>query len=1146
MARLLLVGVLTAAAPPVGAQAPVRPPGEAATAGGRHADVAVGSPIPPPTRVARIRTGDPSTLGQPVTIEGTATYVDPTWNLLFVQDEEQGIFVKTDDLTGDVAPGDRLRVEGRAAPGDFAPVIERPRVTRLGQGALPEPRRPTFEQLLTGGWDSQYIELDGIVRGVHPISEKKQRHLLFDVAVGTWRVLAQFPGAWTGAPPEHMVDAKVRIRGVAGTLFNPQRQLVGLQLFVPSPDFLTTLEPSRADPFSAPAHVITSLNRWVSRHGVGRRVRIRGEVTWANGNQVYVRDMSGSIAVTLWRPTPLAAGQQVDVAGFVAVGTYSPTLEDAVARPVDGRIEAAAPMRVTAPELMSGRLDAGLVTLEAEVVNQVDQPEPLLVLKTGDQVFTAPGPPGDVLELFEPGTLLAVTGVCRVQVDPLDSPRVPRGFQILLRTPDDVRLVRRAPMSPRRTVQALALLFAMLMAGLGWIVGLRRRVSQQTQDLRDQLDRERALEAQYRELVATANDLVVTCDADSRVTSINEAGQRLAGHSAETALGRPLRELVAHADRARLDRELAAALSSRTGTTLEVGLVSAAGADATIELDVRPIYRRGRTGGLQAIGRDVTARKRAEAELAQARDAAETASRAKSEFMANISHEVRTPLNGIIGMTELVLASPLGSEPRQYLNLVRSSADTLLHIINDILDFSKIEAGHLQFELAPFDLHEWVGSTLDPLAVTARRKGLTFDVHLAPTLPSVVVGDCGRFGQVLTNLVGNAVKFTADGGVQVAVDPLPAQPGDAAVTRIRFVVRDTGIGIPAEKHALIFEAFTQADGSTSRRFGGTGLGLSIAASIVTRMGGTVQVESAPGRGSAFTVVLPFEVRAGGVLPARSGNGLPRPAAVAGTASAPSGPPTSRTLRPLRVLLVEDNPVNRRLAHEILRRRGHRVTVAENGRQALDRLAESAFEIVLMDVQMPEMNGLDATRLIRKGEVGTGRRLPIVAMTAHAMAGDRERCLAAGMDEHLTKPIRAEALLTHVERIAMNPVSPGEPHDGPPVFALDEALQRVDGDRALLSDIAGIFLADAPGMLGDVAAAVERGDAGEVWRAAHRLKGSILTFGAPAAAEAALCVEHAGRVGDLPAAAGTLPRLTAEVDRLRAALAAHVHDQRKTA
>jgi hypothetical protein len=510
--------------------------------------------------------------------------------------------------------------------------------------------------------------------------------------------------------------------------------------------------------------------------------------------------------------------------------------------------------------------------------------------------------------------------------------------------------------------------------------------------------------------------------------------------------------------------------------------------------------------------------------------------------MANISHEVRTPLNGIIGMTELVLANPMGEEPRQYLQLVRASADSLLHIINDILDFSKVEAGHLQFDATPFDLASRLATTLQPLGLTARRKGLSFSVHVADTLPTVVVGDAGRFGQVLINLVGNAVKFTTQGGVRVDVEQAPSRPGDpAALVRVRASVRDTGIGIPADKHAVIFEAFTQADGSTSRRFGGTGLGLSIAARIVKRMGGTLHVSSTPGDGSTFTLVVPFE-RGSEDMPALPTDGLSR---LLGHIDAPPLPSVElvKTPRPVRVLLVEDNPVNQRLAHEILSRRGHRVTVAENGREALARLSEAIFDIVLMDVQMPEMNGLDATRAIRAGERSTARHLPIVAMTAHAMAGDRERCLAAGMDEYLTKPIRGEALISHVERFAMA-TDPSSSHRAAPAFNLDEALQRVDGDRDLLAEIAGIFLSDAPAMVADLLAAVNAGDAAAVSRTAHRLKGSILTFGAPGAAGAALTLEASGRAGDLSTAHADVERLSAEVDRLREGLESLVREQSK--
>jgi CheY-like chemotaxis protein len=490
---------------------------------------------------------------------------------------------------------------------------------------------------------------------------------------------------------------------------------------------------------------------------------------------------------------------------------------------------------------------------------------------------------------------------------------------------------------------------------------------------------------------------------------------------------------------------------------------------------------------------------------------------------------------------------------------VRSSADSLLHIINDILDFSRIEAGHLRFDHAAFDLAARLAATLELLGVTARRKGLEFVVEQEPGLPPVLLGDAGRFGQVLMNLVGNAIKFTEQGSVRVEVKSAPSLPGDSGnLARLRVTIRDTGIGIPADKHALIFEAFTQADGSTSRRFGGTGLGLSIVASIVKRMGGTFDVQSEPGRGSAFSVELPFERGVAVDLPILSSDGLSR---LLGHPDQGPSPTTAQAPLPLSILLVEDNPVNQRLAQEILRRRGHRVTVAENGRRALDRLAETGFDVVLMDVQMPEMNGLDATRAIRAGEAATGRHVPIVAMTAHAMAGDRERCLESGMDDYLTKPVRAEALISHVERYAMTPdtrpmdakASAAPAHQVPSAhsaipaqpdaaFDLDEALQRVDGDLELLVEIAGIFLADAPGMLADVAAAVGRRDAPDVSRAAHRLKGSILTFSAPAAAAAALSLETAGRDGNLTTADTDLAALTTAMARLQTELGRLGRDQ----
>jgi hypothetical protein len=531
----------------------------------------------------------------------------------------------------------------------------------------------------------------------------------------------------------------------------------------------------------------------------------------------------------------------------------------------------------------------------------------------------------------------------------------------------------------------------------------------------------------------------------------------------------------------------------------------------------------------------VTERNRTADELARAKTSAEAASRAKSEFVANISHEVRTPLNGIIGMTELLLASKIGGDERQYLGLIRTSADALLHVINDVLDLSKIESGHLELSPRPFDLDARVEAIVEPLGVMARRKGLALSSRVAPELPRVVVGDDDRVGQVLTNLVGNAIKFTDSGDVRVEATQAVPEPGDPPSTcRVRFTVRDTGIGIPLEKHATIFEAFTQADGSISRRFGGTGLGLAIAASLVRRMGGTIGLESAPQCGSSFTVTLPFERGERRALdaddPAASLARLLGPARPAAWAS-------GKAARPLEILLVEDNLVNQRLAMEILTRRGHRLTVAENGRQAVNRFEAAVPDLVLMDVQMPEMNGLDATRAIRDLELGTGRRVPIVAMTAHAMSGDRARCLDAGMDDYMTKPIRAEALVTLVERLGMATHDPAsaDPAAERPALDIAAALDRVDGDRQLLSEIAGIFLTDVPAMVQNIRAALAASDPAALARAAHRVKGSVLTFAAGPASEAALALEQLGRAGTLEGAEGLGRTLERELERLSESL-----------
>jgi PAS domain S-box-containing protein len=782
----------------------------------------------------------------------------------------------------------------------------------------------------------------------------------------------------------------------------------------------------------------------------------------------------------------------------------------------------------------------------------------------------------------------------------------------------------------------------------------------------------RASEALYHSLVEYLPQNIFRKDLEGRFTFANRKFCAI--------LGRPLDQIVGRTDYDFFPRELADKYRAddlqvvRAGTMFDTveEHVTPDGSKLYVQVVKTPVHGPdGDIVGTQCIFWDVTDKKRQEEELRQAKAAAEAANRAKSEFLANMSHEIRTPMNGVIGMTELALDTDLSPEQREYLTMVKASADHLLAVVNDILDYSKIEARKLQLDSIDFDLRDSLGDTMKALALRAQQKGLELACYIPATVPDALIGDPGRLRQVLINLIGNAIKFTDEGEVVVHVEPVPVPPpvpgensesGTGTGTgevELHFNVRDTGCGIPTDKLDRIFEAFEQADMSTTRKHGGTGLGLTISSQIVALMGGRLWVESELAKGSKFHFTARLGVQAapsqskamrrpealldlpvlvvddnatnrrilqemltnwrmkpavvdsgraalaemsraaelgdpfplvmldammpgmdgfalaaeikqrpefaGAVLMMLSSAGQPGDAArcrqlgietyltkpikqsdlldaildalrLTFQPDEKHEPPVQTphaALRGLKVLLAEDNAVNQMLALRLLEKRGHSVVVVSDGKKALSALERESFDLILMDVQMPHLNGFEATAAIRMMEKETGKHVPIVAMTAHAMKGDRERCLEAGMDGYVTKPVQAAELFEAI--VAAVPAAPAASTAGG-IWNPAKALAHVGGDPELLRELTALFLAECPQRLAEMRAAIARADAPKLRLAAHTLKGAVGNFAASAAWDAAQRLESMGQQAKMEGATEALAALETELERLRTVLA----------
>ena len=994
------------------------------------------------------------------------------------------------------------------------------RVLRQSPGRYPEPRPVSLSSASFGQFDDEFSELVGLVTEVVPVGAEGLR-LTVQNSRGALDVLC------LGARPgegDRWLESVISVCGICRQREDDVTKRSRGEILVSDPSLVKVRQAADLDPFDVPYATISELRMSASQL-LGRRYLIRGFVTHVRrSGMAYVADRSAGIMIRTREEISPALGTEVEVSGFPVWEGKQLSFQRALVREFDSGSNPPTPLPVSGFDRVRSDLIGLPVVVAGEVIDvSLREAVPVIRLLSENSVITIEVP-GNVPSLT-PKCVVTAEAVYLANYDEFGSPGQPR---LVVSDVDGLEIIKAAPvLSGAHFLFAAGgvSLFALLV--WFWNLSLRRLVTRQTSEIQERHRKEGVLKDRFEALVESANDLILSCDRDGKIQSFSKAGEKLLGYSEGVAVNMTLRDLLEPEFIGSLDFLADDSGLLEEGLNRQVRFRRADGSSFWGDLSLKKLPQESGITGVLGVVRDISQRKAIEHELKRAKEAAEEADRAKGEFLANMSHEIRTPMNGVLGMSQLLMDSSLDPEQRSFVETIRSSGDVLIKVINDILDFSKFESGNVEIDPHPFDPRQMFEHIADALDPEAAAKGLYLRIYLPNDLPRLLIGDEVRMRQILWNLLGNAVKFTKRGGVDIRVSLINGE-----VPGIKVAVSDTGIGMSADQLEKVFQPFAQADASTTRRFGGTGLGLAICQQLVKAMSGALSVESELGVGSTFTFELPLNAGEPAVLltppfcdehhtallvedegdvdrslqsyledlglnveqapvdeglkdvlhrlvkgrthlfcivPLRLLDGknelhellkteaigscqirflalqrrfeaaeeetrdcslalirFPIRAAelreilVPDEAGSVGRSPSGDTLnigvgKALDVLIAEDSAVNRRVISAQLRRLGHRPVLVEDGQELLELIETTTYDVILMDCQMPRLDGYETTRRIRK--LPEHSSAMIVALTAAARSEDKDRCLEAGMDAFISKPLDIERLQEVLNTVA---------------------------------------------------------------------------------------------------------------------------------